>query len=378
MTLPLEGVRVLSLAHQYPGPYATMLLADLGADVVLLENPAGGDPARSAAPGFHSALGRGKRSVALDLKRPEARPAVEALLGRADALLDGFRPGTLERIGLGQAELAQRHPHLVYAAISGYGQDGPYAGRPGHDVTYQAEAGMLADALSAADIPPPPPLAVGDLLAGLLATQAVLLGLLRRDRAGCGSMMDVSMVDGLVSLLAAHIGPVVNGTGPAGFPYEPGYGLFRTADEQLIALGVAHEDHFWRALCDATGMVADRDLASPQRFAAHERLRGELTEALRARTAAECERVFTAADVPFGLVRSLTGTATSPQLVAREMLQPVGEHHYVRQPLVVDGARPGPRGEPPELGEHTAEVLTEVGLPMSVIEAACPSLEVHP
>lgn len=373
MDRPLDGLRVVSLAHQYPGPFATMVLSDLGADVVLVEHPRGGDPAR-AFPGFHGALARGKRSVALDLKTTEGRAALEALLCRADVLMEGFRPGTMARLGFGREELAERHPHLVHVAISGYGQTGPYAQRPGHDLTYQAEAGMLYEHLPPADPPAPPSLALGDLVAGLLAVQSVLLGVLQRDRRGRGPMMDVSMFDGLVSLLAAHVGPVVNGTGPPGFPYEPGYGVFPTADDGYLALGVAHEDHFWTALCDVAGLPEDRELGAAERFAQHERLRARLAAALRSRTADEWAEVLTAADVPFGRSRSLAELPNSPQARAREMFVRVAgpdgrEQVHVRQPLVVDGTAPGPRSGVPGLGEHTREVLAEAGLAAEIIDA---------
>lgn len=366
MALPLAGIRVISLAHQYPGPFATMLLSDLGADVVLIEHPHGGDPTRRF-PAFHASLARGKRSIAVDLKTAAGRDALDAVLAGADVLLDGYRPGTLARLGFGHDELGVRHPHLVYVSVSGFGQSGPYADRPGHDLTYQAEAGMLYEHTPPAPPPAPPALAFGDLVAGLFAAQAVLVGLLRRQREDTGSYVDVAMVDGLLSVLTAHVVPVVNELGQPGFPYEPGYGVYRTSDGAHLALGVAHEDHFWRSLCDVTGLIAERDLSAEQRHTEHSRLRHTLAEALRTRTAEEWERLLGKADVPVGRLRSLAETAESPHIVARELFTPVTEsdgeqRSYVRQPLVVDGSAPGPRSGVPRLGEHTHEVLAEAGL----------------
>jgi crotonobetainyl-CoA:carnitine CoA-transferase CaiB-like acyl-CoA transferase len=359
---PLDGIRVLSVAEQYPGPYATLLLADLGADVVMVERLAGGDPTR-AFPAFHASLARNKRSVALDLKAAAGREAFIRLAGKADALLEGFRPGTMARLGLDRPALAATNPGLVYVSVSGFGQTGPNRDRTGHDLTYQAEAGMLAEHLPPAPPPPAPTLALGDLAAGLLATQAVLAGLVARQRTGTGTEVDVAMVDGLVSLLTAHIGPVVNGTGPAGFPYEPGYGVFVTADGAYLAVGVAHEDHFWQALCAATGLEDDAGLRSPERFADHGRLRGRLAAAIATRPAAEWEVRLAAADVPYGRVRSLADLPGTEQVRARGLLAdlgPAGRH--VRQPLTFDGHGPGPRTGPPALGAHTIEVLAEAGL----------------
>ena len=297
-----------------------------------------------------------------------------------DALLEGFRPGVMDRLGLGPRHLSEVNPDLVHVSISGYGQTGPYRDRPGHDLTYQAEAGMLYEHLPPAPPPPPPSLALGDLAAGLFAAQAVLLGLFRRQRGDGGCHVDVSMLDGLVSMLAAHIGPVVNGTGPAGFPYEPGYGVFATADGHYIALGVAHEDHFWRRLCEATGMSADAALSSPQRFEQHERLSRRLAAALRTRPRREWVSILGAADVPFGEVRGLAEQPGSAQVAARRMLvtDPETGHLYIRQPLTVDGTTPGPRRGVPALGEHTAEVLAEAGLSPERIDALLESGTAEP
>jgi crotonobetainyl-CoA:carnitine CoA-transferase CaiB-like acyl-CoA transferase len=363
---PLDGVKVISLAHQYPGPFATMLLSDLGADVLTVERPDGGDPTR-AFPSFHSALARGKRSVALDLKSEAGRSALLLLLADADAMLEGFRPGTMARLGFDPESVFQHRPELVYVSISGFGQTGPNRQRSGHDLTYQAEAGMLYEHLPPSPPAPAPALAIGDLAAGMFAAQAVLVGLVQRARTGRGCYTDVSMVDCLSTMLSCHVGPVVNQSGPPGFPYEPGYGVFVTSDGAHLALAVAHEDHFWRALCDVTGLGADGDLGSAARFAQHNRLREDLTTAIAKRPRAEWERAFTAADVPFGCLRSLGELPGTPQSVAREIFtMPLdsaeGPTVHVRQPLVIDGVGLGPVRGTPELGEHTAEALQEAGM----------------
>lgn len=360
---PLAGVRVISLAEQYPGPFATMLLADLGADVVLVERPGSGDPTR-AYPGFFDSMARGKRSVVIDLKTDGGRSALWDLLETADVLVEGFRPGTLERLGFSPTSVRDRHPRLLYVSISGYGQTGPNRVRSGHDLTYQAEAGVLYEHAPPAPPPTPPSLALGDLSAAMFAVQGVLAGLLRRERTGLGGDVDVAMVDCLSTLLAAHVGPVVNGTGPPGFPYEPGYGVFVTADGEHLALGVAHEDHFWRALCDVTGLDGERDLGALARFAEHGRLREQLATAIARHAAPHWEQVLGAADVPYGRVRRLQDLPGTAQSVAREIFTapdgPTGAVH-VRQPLVFDGAAPGPRRGVPRLGEHAAELLRECG-----------------
>jgi crotonobetainyl-CoA:carnitine CoA-transferase CaiB-like acyl-CoA transferase len=363
-SLPLDGIRIVSLAEQYPGPFATMLLSDLGADVVAIERPDGGDPTRAFGP-FYASMARGKRSVALDLKTDRGRDAARTLLDRSDALIEGFRPGTLQRLGLGYDTLRESNPGLVYVSVSGFGQTGPYRDRTGHDLTYQAEAGMLYEHVPPAAVPAPPSLALGDLAAALMAAQAVLVGIVARHRSGLGTYVDVSMMDCLVSLLTTHLGPVVNRAEGPGFPYEPGYGVFATSDHEHIAIGVAHEDRFWRALCDVTGLVSYRDLSASGRRRACAPIDQALRGVIKARTADEWEDALTGADVPYGRLRTLADVAESPQVKARELLATVPglDEVYVRQPLrFAGGEAPGPRRGVPGLGEHTAEVLTEAGV----------------
>ena len=361
---PLAGVRVVGLAEQYPGPFATMLLADLGADVVLVERPDRGDPTR-AHPGFFDSMARGKRSVALDLKTDAGRDALHALLASADVLIEGFRPGVLDRLGFAADTVLERCPRLLYVSISGYGATGPNRARSGHDLTYQAEAGVLYEHVPPAPPPPPPSLALGDLSAAMFAVQGVLAGLLRREHTGRGGRVDVAMVDCLSTMLAAHAGPVLNAAGPPGFPYEPGYGVFVTADGEHLALGVAHEDHFWRALCDVAGLEDDREVPAPGRMAEHAGLRERLARAVATRTAAQWERELTAADVPFGRLRRLEELPGTPQSRARQLFTPIdgptGAVH-VRQPLVFDGVAPGPTRAVPALGADTGDVLRECGV----------------
>ncbi|HEY1973596.1 MAG TPA: CaiB/BaiF CoA-transferase family protein, partial [Pseudonocardia sp.] len=201
---PLAGYRVLSLAEQYPGPFATLLLSDLGADVVQLERPDGGDPARRY-PAFHAALNRGKRSIALDLKQAEGLATARALIAHVDVLLEGFRPGVMHRLGLGPATLTATNPGLVYVSGSGFGQSGPYRDRPAHDLSYQAMTGLL-DPVTAPD--QLPILSLADLAAGLFAAIAALTGLAgRAGNGGRGGVYDVSMFDTLVSLMTTHLAP---------------------------------------------------------------------------------------------------------------------------------------------------------------------------
>lgn len=373
MTGPLTGLQVLSLAEQYPGPYATLILSDLGADVVLVERPGTGDPSRQFGPFFES-LARGKRSVALDLKDPAGVAALLSLCRTADVLLEGYRPGTMARLGVGPEQVRDVNPRLVYASISGFGQDGPYRDRPAHDVSYQAVAGHLHDRLQSPGRSAAPALALGDLSSGMFTVIGVLAALAQRDRTGRGSHVDVSMTDGLVSLLTAHLVPVVNGTGPPAFPYEPGYGVFATRDGALLSLSVAHEDHFWRLLCSACDLDDVADLSSAARLEQHGVLVDRIAQAVGAHDRPAWEERLTRYEVPHAWVNALDEVPDDPQVRSRGMFVTVPAAHgrparvHVRQPLAFDRDAPGPRTHAPEVGEHTREVLRRAGCADDVVE----------
>jgi crotonobetainyl-CoA:carnitine CoA-transferase CaiB-like acyl-CoA transferase len=367
VTRILDGVRVLSLAEQYPGPYATLVLADLGADVILVERPGGGDPARGFGP-FFEAVNRGKRSVALDLKRPGGRETLLRLARDADVVMEGFRPGTLDRLGVGYDDVRAVNDSVVYVSISGFGQDGPYRDRPAHDASYQATAGMLWERDAAGEAGPSPSLQVGDLSGAMFALSGTLAALFDRERSGRGAHVDVSITDGLVSWMTTALVPVVNGLGPPGFPQEPGYALYRTADGKLISLGIAHEDWFWVPFCTATGLDDLAELTSPERLARYEELAQRIEAAIATRTRDEWSAAFDAAGVPFGPVHSLEEVARDPHIQARGLLVEVpadGEtpaRVHVRQPIRFHGHESGPTRHAPRLGEHTRQVLEEAGL----------------
>jgi crotonobetainyl-CoA:carnitine CoA-transferase CaiB-like acyl-CoA transferase len=360
---PLVGYRVVSLAEQYPGPLATLILSDLGADVVQVERPHGGDPAR-VFPGHYAALNRGKRSIALDLKSTAGRTACRSLIEGADVLLEGFRPGVLARLGFDPADLSAQNPGLVIVSISGFGQSGPYRDRPAHDLSLQAVGGLLD-----ADAPVASPVALADIAAGLFAAIAALTGLAGRASSGRGGHYDVGMFDALLAFVATRLVPAANGTAPDTLGQDPGYGLYATGDGRWVSLSIAHEDHFWRALCTALDLEQIGGIDGGERVARRDEIRELVAERIAAAPLAHWDTLLPAAGIPYGAVQDLAELVVDPHLASRGLLQQVGEQRFWRQPLMVDGIAPGPRTSVPALGEHTAEVLREAGLTEEAIAA---------
>jgi len=307
---PLHGYRVVSLAEQYPGPLATLILSDLGADVVQVERPRGGDPAR-VFPGHYEALNRGKRSIALDLRSAAGRFACGVLIARADILLDGFRPGVLARLGFDPADLTAQNPSLVVVSISGFGQSGPYRDRPAHDLSLQAMGGLLD-----AGAPVASPVALADVAAGLFAAIAALTGLAGRASSGRGGHYDVGMFDALSAFVATRLVPVANGTAPDTLGQDPGYGLYATGDGRWITLSIAHEDHFWRALCTALDLEQLSGISGGERVARSDEVRSLVAERIAAAPLAHWEAVLPAAGIPYGAVQDLAELVVDPHLAS--------------------------------------------------------------
>lgn len=364
--LPLEGVRIVSLAEQYPGPYATLLLADLGADVILVERPGSGDPARQF-PAFFTALNRNKRSVALDLKTAAGREALAALVRDADVFLDGFRPGKLAAIGAGYEQLSAINPRLIHVSISGYGLDGPYRERTGHDLSYQGLAGLLAAQAQAGKPGPVPSLPIADVLSALFAAIAVLSALAGRQASGRGTQVDVSMSDALVSVMTIYLAPLMNGAPIGELIREPAYDTFACADGALLTLSVAHEDWFWAPLCEALGMPGHARLKGPERVERRDELHDAIAARLASAPRAHWAAAFDAGGVPWGPVNRLEEVIDDPHFRARGLFQSIeradgrSERHVV-QPLKFRDAVTRILRPSPALGEHTDEVLRSLGL----------------
>jgi len=368
MASPLDGLRIISLAEQYPGPYCTLLLADMGADVILVERPGAGDPSRG--PGgmsdFFAALNRNKRSIALNLKTEEGCEAVRRLVAKADVFLEGFRPGTMDRLGLGYEALRVLNPRLVYCSLSGFGQSGPYRLRPAHDISFQGMAGLLANLIDRGSFAERPGVAIGDLSSGMFATIGILAALYARERTGRGQYVDVAMADGLVSWMTTALTPVVNGKTALEFSGGAGYGVYRTADGKYLTLSVALEPHFWRNLWQTVGKPDIGQISFIDRLKRNDELEGILQEAFLTKSRDEWVELLAQGDVPSGPVFSLEEVARDPQMRERGMIieweAPDGHKTgMVNCPVQFSDTPAAIRRSAPGLGEHSEEVLREAG-----------------
>jgi formyl-CoA transferase len=355
-----------------------MQLGDLGADIAKVEQPGVGDESRAFGPPFLGgesayflSVNRNKRGCAIDLKSDAGRDVLRRLAAIADVIVENFRPGTLERLGLGYEDLARGNPRLILCSITGFGRSGPDADRPGYDLIIQGESGVMDITGEAGGPPTKVGTSVADMVSGLYATQAVLAALMRRERTGLGGRLDISMLDAMASLLTFNAGiyfstgksPARRGNAHATIsPYEP-----LEAADGWINVGVAN-DKFWKLFCPAIGHP---DLGSDARFArAPDRvvnrvaLNDILTPIFRRKPRAYWRAVLEKVGVPVGEIRTVGEVCEAPQLTARGVVQTVkhpvsGDVRHIASAVRFDDAPPPPARRPPLLGEHTAEILSE-------------------
>lgn len=374
MSGALDGLRVVDLTRYIPGPYATMLLGDLGADVVKIEEPPVGDPTRTVRPAtgdghesaVHASLNRNKRSILVDLRNADGVALVRQLAAKADVFVESFRPGALGRRGLGPSDLIPAHPRLVYCSVSGYGQDTPLAARAGHDVNYVARGGLLS---STAEPPRPAVAQVADMTGGLLALAGILSALQARARTGRGQHVDVSLLRGALGLMTVPFARLEAGGGSANelTGSYACYNVYRCRDWKALAVG-ALEPKFWEALCRALG---HEDRISRQWD--KEPGRSE-TIALFARSFATRDRddwvaALSEAECCVEPVLDVKEALAEAQAQGVLVAQPSGDAtlHVVGAPFGLHDTPTELRRPAPKAGEHTDEVLREAGYAADVI-----------
>jgi alpha-methylacyl-CoA racemase len=362
----LDALRVLDLSRLLPGPFCTQLLGDLGADVIKIEEPTGGDPARHAMPLIDGVgaiflhVNRNKRSLALNLKTPEGRDILLRLAERADVLVESFRPGVMDRLQVGYSTLRERNPRLVYASLSGFGQSGPLRDRPAHDLNYLALAGIIGLNAPAEGLPIPPAVQIADLGGATLAAVAILAAIVARDRTGVGQAVDVSLYASAVAWLPTLLG-VYQGLGRSPAPGEPPlsgglpqYNVYATADGRAITVG-ALEPKFYANLLEAIGRPELVRLPPDD-------ARMELQQLFASRTQAEWVSVLSDVETCFAPVNTLEEALAEPQARASGLLIEAAGQTQLGSPFAYSETPASVRRPPPALGEHTLEVLGELGI----------------
>ena len=384
--LPFQGIRILDLSRLLPGPLCSMLFADFGANVIKIEDPKGGDYIRQWPPfvgkssGFHVVLNRNKRSLTLNLRDPRGREIFLKLVRSADVVLESFRPGVMEKLGIGYETLKAENPRLIYCSITGYGREGLRARRAGHDINYLAVSGVLSYSGKNGE-PVLPGVQIGDIGGGsLLAAFGITTALYRREKTGEGDFVDVSMTDGLLLFHALRWGKfLADGKVP-----KPGddmlnhglacYNVYPTRDGRYMSLG-ALEPQFWKAFCQAVGHPEWDTPAYFEPGPHQKELMKAITDIFMERTQAEWIEFFSRVDCCCEPVRNLDEVINDEELVARGLVVNMIHEHYgayrqLGSVLRCANVRATIRGHAPELGEHTEEILMqELGMSGSEISS---------
>lgn len=364
----LSDIKVLDFSTLLPGPMATLFLAEAGAEVVKVERPGTGDEMRTYTPRWgdtsvnFAMLNRGKKSIAVDLKDPKERARLRPLLEKADIIIEQFRPGVMDRLGLGYNDIKAINPDIIYCAITGYGQSGPKRDVAGHDLNYMGDAGLLALSSGPADRPVVPPALIADIAGGTYpAVMNILLALRARDRSGASAFIDISMAENLFPFAYWAIG---NGVAAGEWPGNgdalvtggsPRYQLYPTRDGRLLAAAPL-EPKFWQSFCDAIGLEKRlRDDALDPRAT-----REAVARIIASSDASHWKEVFAKADCCCSIVQSIEEAMRDPHFHARRKFEGIiggaGSEQLTALPVPIDGAG-HERKSPPGLGQHNAELL---------------------
>ena len=383
---PLDGITVLDLTRVLSGPYCTMLLADMGARVIKIEQPGKGDDTRAWGPPFLEgesayflSINRNKESVTLDFKKPEGRAILDRLIGKSDVLIENFRPGTLTRMGLDFNTLHATHPRLVYCSVSGFGQTGPRSHQPGYDAVMQGEGGLMSITGPAEGPSFRLGVAIADIVSGMFAAYGTAMALFARERTGRGQNVDVAMLDSVMALLTYQAGNFfasgrvpgrLGNRHPSIVPYE----TFAASDGEFV-LAVGTDDQ-WRKFCAVAGLAEDpRFATNRQRVTGYDDLRPIVADRLRQEPRQYWIDRLGAAGVPCGSVRNFQELFADPQVAAREMVArlqhpTIGAMQVLGVPVKLSDTPGGIDTPPPRLGEHTDAVLShDLGLDAEAIAA---------
>jgi crotonobetainyl-CoA:carnitine CoA-transferase CaiB-like acyl-CoA transferase len=375
---PLAGVRIVDLTRILSGPFATQIMGDLGAEIIKVERPGGGDETRSFPPfiggesHYFVSVNRGKKSLALDLASSRGRDILIELVRSADVLIENFRPGVMERLGLSYAALAEANPRLIYCAISGFGQDGPLRDAPAFDIVAQALTGVLSLNGESGGMPTKLGIPLGDMAGGLFGTIAILAALNERAATGKGRQIDISMYDALIGMLGYYAQlAFVTGEDPqrtgSGHPNIVPYGVFPAADGSMVIACLTQI--FWVKLCAGLGIEA---MAKDPRFetmtgrvANRDLIDAAVSEKTRSFTVEELTLILRDADIPSAPIMGVTAALAHPQTIAREMVvetdhASAGRINMTGRPIKFPGSRQPPLAPPPRIGAQGPAILRDL------------------
>jgi formyl-CoA transferase len=381
---PLDGIKVLDLSRVLAGPWCTQLLADLGAEVIKIERPGSGDDTRHWGPPWHGegdervaayflSCNRGKKSAAIDFAQPEGAALIRKLATSADIVVENFKVGGLKKFGLDAKALRAAHPRLIYASITGFGQDGPYADRAGYDYIIQGMGGLMSITGLPDGEPGGGPMRVGvavvDLFTGMYTAVAILAALVGREKSGAGAHIDMALFDAQLAMLANQAAnalisgkdpPRQGNTHPNIVPYQP----FETTDRPII-IAVGNDRQFARLaeICGHPEWSGDERFRSNEaRVANRSAIIGLVSDCIRQKSAADWLDQLEAAGIPAGPINSITQALGDVQAQHRQMMRTIAGVPLIGSPVRLDGDRADSDLPPPALGEHTGEVLSELGL----------------
>lgn len=358
----LDGVKILNLAPWIPGLYCTMLLADLGVDVILIEHPSGKERAERP-PGYLSIVNRNKRSLTLDLKLAKGEEIFTKLVTKSDVFIEGLRPGTVNQLGIGYENLKKINSSLVFCSISGYGQKSPYKDRPAHNNTYVGMAGMV-QTFPNDPILYNPHVSIADLAAAMFASLSIIAALRIKDREGKGQFIEVPIVDCAVSWMSQELGTFYNSG--QGRPGAPASGFYKTSDEKYLSLSVGASDKLWRNLCKTIGLINLSERNHLERENRFEEIEATLREIICNRTRDEWLKLLVESDVPCGPVLTLRDLINDPHIKSRNLIAEVeGKRDHkekqVAYPVKFSGGQMTIKKIAPNLGENTEDILQDLG-----------------
>lgn len=354
----LNGITVLELTINVPGPFCSMNLSDLGARVIKIEPP-GGDPLRTEKEIWDN-LNRGKESIVLDLKSTNGKLHLGKLAKVADIVIEGWRPGVATKLSADYETLKKENDQLIYCSISGFGQEGEWNKRPGHDINYLALSGYLDMQSKVEGKPWPPTILLSDLSSGFYATIGILAALNKRNTSKRGTYIDLSMTESAISLLNIEIGRMNSKSHMPNVTNIPHYGIFQCSDNKWYSLGIVHENHFWDRFCKIAGLEKLIGMNFDERLNQYKLINELLKKTFALHPSDEWDKKLKELDIPGAIVISLEETLNTQELNDRKFLKKINDSYFMKMPFKYSSYDIGPYNPPPDLGENTNEILNQI------------------